>query len=92
MNITYSAHIDGKISSDGAAAISGNSGGGSGGSVLLDAENFSGHGTISSNGGIGIGAGSGGSGGRIAVHVAWRREYQGSVAVANYFVFLFSIF
>ena len=78
LNITYAAHIDGTVTVDGATATSGNSGGGSGGSVLLEAENFSGHGTISSQGGKGSGTGSGGSGGRIAVHVAWRREYQGN--------------
>ena len=84
MNITYSAHVDGLVTADGAAAVSGNSGGGSGGSILLEAENFAGHGTMSSKGGKGSGTGGGGSGGRIAVHVAWRREYQG-----NYNLMLF---
>ena len=77
MDISYSAHIDGSVIVDGANAISGNSGGGSGGSILVEAENFSGHGTMSSKGGNGFGSGGGGSGGRLAVHVAWRREYQG---------------
>ena len=77
MNITYSSHIDGIIVADGRNARSNNAGGGSGGSVLIETENFAGHGTISSKGGNGIGVGGGGSGGRVAIHISWRREFQG---------------
>ena len=38
---------------------------------------FSGHGRVTANGGNGHGYGGGGAGGRIAVHVAWLREYAG---------------
>ena len=78
MDISYSAHIDGSINADGVDASKSTAGGGSGGSVLIEAENVAGHGLITAKGGRGLGAnGGGGSGGRIALHVAWRREYQG---------------
>ena len=69
-------HLDGIIESEGANGTS-NSGGGSGGSVLIKTVNFSGHGILTVNGGSGDRNGGGGSGGRIAVHVAWLREYSG---------------
>ena len=68
--------MDGIIASEGANVTS-NSGGGSGGSVLIKTVQFSGHGILTVNGGSGNGNGGGGSGGRIAVHVAWLREYSG---------------
>ena len=68
--------MDGIIESEGANGTS-NSGGGSGGSVLIKTVQFSGHGILTVNGGSGSGNGGGGSGGRIAVYVAWLREYSG---------------
>ena len=69
-------HLDGIIESEGGDGSS-NSGGGSGGSVLIKTTQFSGHGIVTVNGGSGHGNGGGGAGGRIAVHVAWLREYSG---------------
>ncbi|PIK55149.1 hypothetical protein BSL78_07879 [Apostichopus japonicus] len=70
-------HLDGNILNDGTDATGGNSGGGSGGSIWVSTLLFSGHGYISTNGGDGFGLGYGGAGGRIAVHVGWRREFSG---------------
>ena len=68
--------MDGIIESDGANGSS-NSGGGSGGSVLIKTILFSGHGMVTADGGSGDNDGGGGAGGRIAVHVTWLREYSG---------------
>ena len=76
ITIGYSLHLDGIIDSEGANGTS-NGGGGSGGSVLIKTILFSGHGKIVADGGSGDGDGGGGAGGRIAVHVAWLREYSG---------------
>ena len=73
-----SIHLDGVIENDGLSG-SGNGGGGSGGSVLIETMMFSGHGRVTANGGNSHGSGGGGAGGRIAVHVAWLREYAGSL-------------
>ena len=77
MDIGYSLHLDGVIENRGAHASSSSSGGGSGGSILLNVIRFSGHGKISVDGGSSHGNGGGGAGGRVAVHVAWLREYAG---------------
>ncbi|PIK55148.1 Tenascin-X [Apostichopus japonicus] len=52
-------------------------GGGSGGSILLEATNFTGHGDIQVNGGNGLGRGSGGSGGRIGIHIDHQNDFGG---------------
>lgn len=54
------------------------SGGGSGGSILIEALNMSGHGEINVNGGKGISGGGGGSGGRIGIHVDFKNKYGGT--------------
>lgn len=59
------------------------SGGGSGGSVLIEAFNMSGHGEINVNGGNGMSGGGGGSGGRIAVHVEFNNKYGGTYRAAG---------
>ncbi|HEX5218167.1 MAG TPA: carboxypeptidase-like regulatory domain-containing protein [Verrucomicrobiae bacterium] len=60
--------LDGQISANGASAPMNNSGGGSGGSVWLTLNQFSGSGSISANGGSGhLPNGGGGGGGRILV-------------------------
>ena len=59
--------LDGKISADGTAGPSFNSGGGSGGSVNLSVGKIFGAGLISANGGAGNAVGGGGGGGRIAL-------------------------
>ena len=45
-----------------------NAGGGSGGSLLIESMNFTGHGIIDTAGGNGTGRGGGGAGGRAAIH------------------------
>ncbi|KAK3576663.1 hypothetical protein CHS0354_004948 [Potamilus streckersoni] len=77
LNVAQSLHCDGVISSLGGDATENNSGGGSGGSIYIVTTNFSGHGLITTEGGDGYVLGFGGAGGRIAVHVAWFKEYTG---------------
>ena len=78
LSIGNDLHVDGSILAKGAdASGSSSGGGGSGGSVWISTLMFSGHGTISVNGGAGSGDGFGGAGGRIAVHVSWLREFAG---------------
>lgn len=69
--------MDGILQAKGGNASGGNSGGGSGGSIDVDVLVFSGHGTITVEGGYGQGYGYGGSGGRVYVNVNWMREYAG---------------
>lgn len=61
---------DGQITVNGKDALTNSDyGGGSGGSVFIEAGSFDGSGVIQANGGAGGGnAGGGGSGGRIAIH------------------------
>ncbi len=63
--------VDGRISADGANGINSQSGGGSGGSMLLMAHSISGAGSISAKGGSGEpNNGGGGGGGEIAIYWA----------------------
>ena len=59
---------------DGAAATGENSGGGSGGTIVVTTPVLEGHGEISANGGSGTGEGGGGAGGRIFLEVDRYRE------------------
>jgi hypothetical protein len=59
--------LDGIMRSNGKAGDF-DSGGGSGGSIWIDAETFAGNGMITANGGAGNNAAGGGGGGRIAVY------------------------
>jgi hypothetical protein len=77
MKVGRNIHIDGVLTSTGTPASSDNTGGGSGGSVFIEAYNISGHGSITVNGGNGNGSGGGGSGGRIALHVGSTNLYGG---------------
>ena len=77
MKVGRNIHIDGIITSAGTSATSGNAGGGTGGSIFIQAYNISGHGIISVNGGTGRSSGGGGSGGRIALHVGFINLYGG---------------
>jgi hypothetical protein len=56
-----------------------NSGGGSGGSVLIYTQNITGLGHFSVLGGIGTGLGYDGAGGRIAIHSGWRYLFHGEL-------------
>lgn len=79
IRVSKGFHLDGNIVNLGGAATGANSGGGSGGSVHIVTQNFSGHGLVDVTGGAGFGAGFGGAGGRIAVHVQWFKEYSGDL-------------
>ena len=70
-------HLDGLISAKGTSGAS-YSGGGSGGSILIEAFNMSGHGEANVNGGDGLSGGGGGSGGRIGIHVDFANKYGGT--------------
>ncbi len=65
--VANNALIDGDIVADGADAVAGNAGGGSGGTVSISANRILGAGRISADGGNGRGTGGGGAGGRIAL-------------------------
>ena len=52
-------------------------GGGSGGSVLVETTNVTGHGEINVNGGDGHSNGGAGAGGRIGVHVDFQNNFGG---------------
>ena len=83
--VTNKLYVDGMITANGANAASGSEGGGgAGGSILMNAETFEGHGTLSVFGGNGHGArGGGGSGGRIGVHLKKKIQYLGSFSSAG---------
>ena len=78
--VTNKLYVNGIITADGASSLSGsNSGGGAGGSVLIDAETLEGHGSVNVNGGNGEGVkGGGGSGGRVAVNLKKQIQYLGT--------------
>ena len=79
ISVSRGLHLDGDIFSLGSNANGSNSGGGSGGSVHVTTQNFSGHGLVETSGGDGFGYGYGGAGGRIAIHVHWFKEYSGDL-------------
>ena len=70
--------LDGLISSKGESAKNSKGGGGSGGSVLIETTNITGHGEINANGGDGKQGGGGGAGGRIGVHVDFQNNFGGT--------------
>lgn len=69
--------LDGLITLRGMNGSGVNSGGGSGGSILIECTNITGYGQINVQGGDGNSLGSGGSGGRIAVHIRFRHKFSG---------------
>ena len=71
--------MDGLLAARGSDAQGGNAGGGSGGSVLVETLNVTGHGEINVNGGRGYGGGGGGSGGRIGLHVDFSNTFGGNL-------------
>lgn len=72
--------LNGLISARGSKSSGYNSGGGSGGSILIEATNFTGHGEISVVGGDSLGKGGAGAGGRSAVHCRWRYIFGGKIS------------
>lgn len=83
--ITNKLYVDGIITADGANAVAASqSGGGAGGSILMNAETFEGHGTLSVGGGDGNGArGGGGSGGRIGILLKKEIQFLGGFVSAG---------
>ena len=77
-----SLHLDGLITAKG-TTNSPQAGGGSGGSILIEALNMSGHGEINVNGGNGISGGSGGAAGRIGIHVDFKNKYGGKFSAVG---------
>lgn len=69
--------IDGILGLKGKDCTGGNSGGGSGGSLLVKTFNASGHGVIAIHGGSGCNSGSGGSGGRAAIRCEFSYVFGG---------------
>ncbi len=69
--------LNGRLSLNGGDGTGSHAAGGSGGSILLETINMTGHGIIAVSGGHGIGRGSGGAGGRIGIHCQWRYSYGG---------------
>ncbi len=83
--LTGSLTLNGTISSNGNAGLnisSNPSGGGSGGSVWIEANSISGAGTISAAGGAGINGSGGGGGGRVYVKYA-TNTYTGTATAAK---------
>lgn len=74
--VGYFFYLDGIIESEGENGVF-NSGGGSGGSVLIKIIFFFGYGMVVVDGGSGDGNGGGGVGGCIVVYVVWLWEYFG---------------
>ena len=74
------AHLDGLITSQGTSG-SGHSGGGSGGSILIETTNITGHGEINVNGGGSSNHGGAGAGGRIGVHVDFQNNFGGMLSL-----------
>lgn len=71
--------IDGNIEANGASGKTDSSGGGSGGSILIESIYQEGSGTVHVNGGAGgTNGGGGGSGGRVAMYYK-RSDYKGSI-------------
>ncbi|XP_078490836.1 uncharacterized protein LOC144746997 isoform X2 [Ciona intestinalis] len=87
MKVGRTLHLDGLLSSKGSDATGEKSSGGSGGSILIETTNFTGHGELSVRGGDGRGGinsndgtsvlGGGGGGGRVGMHVRHQNNYGG---------------
>ncbi len=78
-------HLDGLISSKGQGG-SNYGGGGSGGSVLVETTNITGHGEINVNGGDAPSNGGGGAGGRIGIHVDFQNNFGGTYRRTYFFL------
>ena len=76
MTIGDVLHLDGTLNARGHDGGSSPSGGGSGGSILLNTVSFTGNGVLDVSGGHGQNGG-GGSGGRLAVYVGSKGRYFG---------------
>ena len=69
--------LDGVVSLKGFSGVGSNSGGGSGGSLLIECTNITGYGTVDVTGGSGSDQGGGGAGGRVAIYVRFKHKFAG---------------
>lgn len=69
--------LEGTISVTGTSGDALNSGGGSGGSVWISADDILGNGLVTAKGGDGKGAGGGGSGGRVGIYLQKPMSFEG---------------
>lgn len=69
--------LEGAISVTGTSGEASNSGGGSGGSVWISADDIQGNGIIIAKGGDGKGTGGGGSGGRVGIYLQKPMSFEG---------------
>jgi len=81
--VTGTLQIDGLVQANGENAPNGGAGGGSGGSIVMHANNMRGYGDVTVNGGNGFAtsssrSGGGGAAGRIAVYFSSNKTYSGS--------------
>ena len=82
LNVTGTLTVNGSISADGSDGIIDGSGGGSGGSIWINAKSIFGSGAVTANGGMGESMeGGGGGGGRIAIYI-FTNSFAGTV-IAN---------
>jgi hypothetical protein len=76
LRIGRQINIYGLLTVAGGDADSGaDAGGGSGGTILVDAYNVTGHGTLGASGDAGSGAGGGRSGGMIGLHITFSNHF-----------------
>ena len=84
LRIGRQINISGLLTVAGGDTDSGaNAGGGSGGTILVEAYNVTGHGTLDASGGAGSGAGGAGSGSRIGMHITFNNHFGGKYLAAG---------
>ncbi|WAR26297.1 TENX-like protein [Mya arenaria] len=71
--------VDGVLQVNGASGNGTNTGGGSGGTIVVETPQFTGTGLIEANGGDGDGSGGGGAGGRISLVVTTENSFSGEI-------------
>lgn len=77
LTIVRELKLEGTIRVDATSGGATNSGGGSGGSIWISADDILGNGLLSSRGGGGNGLGGGGSGGRIGIYLQKPMSFEG---------------
>ena len=83
LHVTGALSVAGNISANGQDGIIDGSGGGSGGSIWINAQSFSGSGNVTANGGRGESdEGGGGGGGRIAIY-AGTNSFAGNIVASG---------
>ena len=82
LNVGGALTINGAVTAEGGAGLQPSSGGGSGGSVWIDAGALLGGGRVAADGGAASGNGGGGGGGRIALFANYN-DFYGTTSVAG---------